>query len=111
MILTNNNPPPDAVLCRGAAFLGPGPSPGGGGATAGKRQEPSTWGALPNARDALSAHHGPPSAEVFFEEQHYCLVPHVDSRSIERGDTTNFDEEALNLEGDHQQLLFIPHHQ
>ena len=69
MILTNNNPPPDAVLCRGAAFLGPGPSPGGGGATAGKRQEPSTWGALPNARAALSAHHGPPSAEVFFKEQ------------------------------------------
>ena len=31
MILTNNNPSLDAVLCRGATFLGPGHPPAAAG--------------------------------------------------------------------------------
>ena len=59
---------------------------------------------------ALACSHGPLFAEVFFEEQNYCLAQHVDLHPIGRGDTAYLDEEALNPEGDHQQQQSIPHH-
>ena len=43
--------------------------------------------------------------------RHYCFVAHVDSRQIEKGDTTYLDEDALNPGGDHQSPPTIASHQ